>query len=70
METVEPYNFSGYSMSLAQFFGKGPMFHVSCGKCRSSFSKRVPMVDYPGLRCPECGAVNILPVTINDNDDP
>ncbi len=63
-ETVRPHDFNGYNMSLAQIFGRGPMFHITCGKCRTSFSKRVPMVDQPGLRCPECGVVNIIPIVI------
>ena len=65
MKTVEPHAFNGYSMSLAQLFGSGPMFHVTCGNCRCSFSKRIPMVDNPGLKCPECGVVNIISVVVN-----
>ena len=63
-ETVRPHDFNGYNMSLAQIFGRGPMLHITCGKCWASFSKRVPMVDLPGLRCPECGVVNIIPIVI------
>jgi len=64
IETVIPHAFEGYNASLAQLFGSGPMFHVTCGNCRCSFSKRIPMVDNPGLKCPECGVVNILPVGV------
>ena len=69
MEKVIPYNFQGYSMSLAQIFGKGPMFHVTCGKCRASFSKRIPMVDNPGLQCPTCGVINVMPLVLDDKDE-
>ena len=71
MKTVEPIAFSGYSMSLMQIFGKGPMFHITCGECRGSFSQRIPLIDEPGLKCPHCGIVNIMPLRIiTGNDDP
>lgn len=67
MKTVTPFAFEGYSISLAQIFGKGPMFHVTCGDCRGSFSQRIPMVDNPGLKCPHCSTINIMPLVIGQN---
>ena len=69
MEKVTPNAFQGYSMSLAQIFGKGPMFHVTCGKCGASFSKRIPMVDNPGLQCPVCKAINVMPLVLNNGKE-
>lgn len=51
-------------MSIAQLWGSGPKFTITCGNCSNTFSKRIPMVDNPGIACPNCGAVNKLPVTI------
>lgn len=67
MKTVTPFDFEGRSMSLAQIFGKGPMFHITCGNCRGSFSQRIPMVDHPGLKCPHCDVINIMPLMMERN---
>lgn len=61
--TVWAYAFEGYSTSLAQFFGSGPKFRVTCGKCRGGFVSRIQMVDYPIVVCP-CGTPNKLNVVI------
>lgn len=61
---VRPIALSGWNMSIAQLFGSGPKLTVTCGGCRATFRKRVPMVDAPGLACPHCGAVNVLPLTV------
>lgn len=67
MNTTSPYSFYGKSGTLLQIFGMGPMFNITCGKCKASFSKRVPIVDNPGLKCPTCGAINILPLVVKSD---
>ncbi len=62
---VAPLDFSGWSMSIAQLFGSGPKFTVTCGQCRGTFKKRIPMMNNPGLACPYCNAINVLPLTIS-----
>ena len=64
MTTVTPKSFSGWSMSVAQMFGSGPKFTVTCGQCEGTFKKRIPMVDRPGVQCPYCCAINRLGVVI------
>lgn len=58
--TVNAAAFSGFSMTLAQIFGKGPKFQVQCGDCDGVFSGRIEMTDDPRLRCDWCGTVNVL----------
>lgn len=65
MTTVKPAAASGFNMSIAQLWGSGPKWTITCGGCRMTFRKRIPMVDNPGIRCPGCGAINVLPVTIS-----
>jgi len=65
MKTVEPIQATGYNMSLAQLFGSGPKWTITCGECKGTFRKRIPMIENPGIPCPYCGSVNILPVTID-----
>lgn len=60
--TVEPAYYSGWNMSLAQLFGSGPKWTITCGACHVTFKKRLPMVSRPGVACPSCGAVNVIPV--------
>ena len=62
--TVSPKSFSGYGMSIAQLWGSGPKFTIACGQCGATFTKRVPMVDDPGVPCPNCRAVNVLPLVV------
>jgi hypothetical protein len=64
-DQVEPAYFSGYGMSIAQFWGSGPKFTINCGACRFTFKQRIPMIDKPGVRCPNCGAVNVLPLEVS-----
>ena len=63
MKRVKPHSFSGWSMSLAQLWGSGPKFTITCGDCRGTFKKRVPMVDSPGVQCPHCLSINVMPLT-------
>ncbi len=64
MKKVHPKDFSGMNMSIAQLFGSGPKFTVTCGGCEGTFKKRMPMMDNPGLACPYCHAINIMPLVI------
>ncbi len=59
---VKPANFEGQSASLLGIFGVAPKFTITCGECRTTFKKRVPVVDEPGIPCPHCGAVNVMPL--------
>ena len=65
MKTVKPLSLSGFNMSVTQLFGFGPKFTITCGGCMITFQKRVPMIDEPGVKCPNCGSVNILPLEVN-----
>jgi len=64
MKTVHPKAASDLSMSTAQLFGSGPKWTITCGSCNGTFRKRIPMIDRPGIQCPYCGDVNVLPVVI------
>jgi len=64
MITVEPKAFTGYNMSIAQLWGSGPKFKINCGNCSITFKQRIPMVDSPGVKCPNCGVVNVLELTV------
>jgi len=68
MVLVTPKEISGWSMSLAQLFGSGPKFTITCGSCEGTFKKRIPMIDSPGIACPYCGAINKLPVEVRRGD--
>ncbi|KKM69599.1 hypothetical protein LCGC14_1449120 [marine sediment metagenome] len=68
-KTVRPIDFHGWNMSLAQLVGLGPKFAITCGSCRRTFKKRIPMVDAPGIECPSCRAINVLPITITTGED-
>ena len=57
-KTVRPASATGYNMTLLQLAGVGPKWTVTCGECLASFTKRLPLVDNPGLVCPHCGVVN------------
>lgn len=66
-ETTTPDHARGYNMSLAQLFGSGPKWSITCGACHVTFKKRIPMIDEPGIKCPECGVVNRLEgMTVSD----
>ena len=65
MQTVTPKNANGFNMSLAQLFGSGPKWSITCGGCSGTFKKRISMIDNPGISCPYCGAINVLQVTIS-----
>lgn len=65
-EIVNPVQFSGWSMSILQIFGFGPKMTVECGRCYHVFKKRIPLIDYPKLKCPECGVLNKMPLVVED----
>lgn len=60
---VTPDNAEGFNMTLAEIFGIGPKWAITCGTCHGSFKKRLPLVDYPGIACPYCGIINKLNLT-------
>lgn len=64
METVEPLGFRGWNFTPLQIFGMGPKWAITCGKCRCTFEKRIPMTHTPGIACPHCNVVNVLPITV------
>lgn len=63
-KVVTPKYFEGWNMSLAQLFGSGPKFTITCGNCSGTFQKRIPIVNHPGIACPYCGAINRLPIEV------
>ena len=62
--TVRPLSFEGYNCSLLQLVGLGPKFTIKCGGCATTFKRRIPVADRPGVPCPHCGAVNVLNVVV------
>jgi len=58
-------NAEGYNMSIAQLWGSGPMWAITCGKCEVTFQKRIPVTNNPGVACPNCGIVNKLPLKVS-----
>lgn len=65
MKTVEPIRARGDSWSLLQLFGLGPKWTVTCGNCGKTFQERLPVIDRPGVSCPSCGVVNVIPVVVD-----
>lgn len=45
---------SGWNMSLMQLFGKGPKWNFYCDNCGNTWSKRLPLVNHPVIRCDGC----------------
>lgn len=66
--TVKPAAASGFNVSIAQLWGGGPKWTITCGDCLRTFEKRIPMVSNPGVECPSCGAINVLPITVSRGD--
>ncbi len=64
MNKVTPIFVQGWNASIAQLWGSGPKFTITCGSCEGTFKKRIPMIDNPGISCPYCSSINIIPVTI------
>jgi len=64
VKTVTPDSVCGWNMSIAQLFGSGPKWAITCGECKVSFKKRMPIVSNPGIVCPHCGTVNVIPVEV------
>jgi hypothetical protein len=62
---VPARDFSGYSMSFAQLWGRGPKFTIRCGACPATFTERIPLVDNPTVRCPHCHVWNELALEVN-----
>ena len=62
--TVMAKCFEGLNMTLLQIIGLGPQFTITCGHCDMTFKKRIPMVNNPGIACPGCATINIIPVVL------
>ena len=60
MKTVIPKYFEGVNISIAQLFGSGPKWTITCGNCEMTFKRRIPMIEEPGILCPHCNAINKL----------
>lgn len=54
----------GWTVSLAQIFGSGPLLTIKCGKCDCHFDKRVRPSHRPVVTCSICGAANELDITV------
>lgn len=65
---IRPAAISGRSFSLLAALGLvvGPKFTITCGACRLTFETRVPLVDQPGIKCSNCGLINVLPLEVED----
>lgn len=68
-EVVQAKSGEGWNTSIMQLFGYGPKFTITCGACFVTFRKRVPVASYPGIVCPHCGRVNIIPVIWGGRED-
>ena len=64
MKTVDAGPCQGYNMTLLQIFGSGPKWTITCGECEGTFKKRLPVMEKPGVQCPYCDTINIIPVTV------
>ena len=60
---VYPDRIKGGSMAV---FGIPPKYTITCGKCSYTFKKRIPLIDCPGIMCPNCKAINKLPIGITN----
>lgn len=64
-------SFTCWEVSVSVFFGKTPKVRMVCGGCSFKFSERF-LIDrlvegeYPRVKCPSCGKVNIVPLVIVD----
>ncbi len=63
---VKPKYFDGWSLRPFVFFGPGPKFTITCGNCERTWRERIPMVNNPGMECPTCKAINVLPLEVEE----
>lgn len=54
----------GWTVSIAQIWGSGPLLTIKCGKCQQHFDKRVRPSHRPVTCCTICGAANRLDITV------
>lgn len=59
---VRPTAFVGMSHSWNLNFFSGPKFTIQCGSCGFTFTKRLPLIDAPTVRCDYCNVLNRIPV--------
>jgi hypothetical protein len=59
---VRCHSASGLNFTPLQLIGLTPLWNITCGECNLTFNQRIPMVDEPGILCPHCHTINIIPV--------
>lgn len=64
-EVVNAASFQGMSHSWNLNLFSGPKFTIRCGKCSYTWSERIPMINYPTLRCNGCGVLNRLDLVVS-----
>jgi hypothetical protein len=62
LNIIRPAKCVGFNWTPLSILGLGPKFYITCGSCQLTFPKRLPPVDRPGIECPKCKAINILPI--------
>ena len=62
IDKVSPKNAEGPSMTIFSILNIGPKWTITCGKCEGTFRKRLPLINNPGILCPYCNTINILPL--------
>lgn len=62
MNIVRPKKAQGMNISWNINLFSGPKWYIECGKCGCGFETRLPLADYPVIRCPHCGTGNKLPL--------
>lgn len=63
-KVIRPRELKMMNMSPLQILGLGPVATITCGKCGYTWKERVPMVEEPGMACPRCKEVNVLPLGV------
>jgi len=64
VKRVKPAFMKGYNVSWNLNLFSGPKWTIKCGGCFHTFKKRIPLIDYPTVLCPACGALNELELVI------
>lgn len=61
MKVVDARDATGWDMSLHP---AGPKWTIRCGNCPATFKARLPIIDQPTVKCPECGVFNLINVVV------
>ena len=59
---VTPKYAHGMNTSWNLNIFSGPKFLIGCGNCSADFHIRLPLINNPKVACPNCRAVNQLPL--------